>query len=113
MNQSDTPANAALDIAERVETLLIELSARFISLAPEQVDSEIRDAQRRICECLDLDRSSLLQQSAGDPAAFLLTHIYQRPDMPPPPPGKPDMRPLFPWTMEQLQRGKTVVMSRT
>ena len=112
MNQSDTPANAALDNCDRVEALLIELSARFISLAPEHVDREIQDAQRRICEYLGFDRSSLFQQPVEDPAALLLTHIYQRPDMPPPPPGKPDMRPLFPWAVEQLQRGKTIVISK-
>ena len=98
--------------AATVETLLIELSARFINLPSDQVDREIEDAQRRICEYLGLDRSSLFQQPVGDPAAFLLTHVYQRPDMPPRPLGKPDMRPLFPWTLEQLQRGKTIVISK-
>jgi formate hydrogenlyase transcriptional activator len=111
MNQSDTPAGAAWGISEQVETLLIELSARFISLAPEHVDREIEDAQRRICEYLGFDRSSLFRLSAGDPAALLLTHLYQRPDMPARPPGKPDMSTLFPWTLEQLQRGQMVIIS--
>jgi hypothetical protein len=90
MTQSEAQADTALDQGGRIETLLIELSARFISLAPEQVDREIQDAQRRICEYLGFDRSSLFEQPVEDPAAFLLTHIYQRPEMPPaPPPGSP------------------------
>ena len=93
MTQSEAQADAALDQGERVETLLIELSARFISLAPEHVDREIQDAQRRICDYLGFDRSSLFQQPVGDPAAFLLTHVYQRPDMPPPPRGNSMLEP--------------------
>jgi formate hydrogenlyase transcriptional activator len=112
MNQSDIQGNAALDRCDRVEALLIELSARFINLAPEHVDREIQDAQRRICEYLGFDRSSLFQLPEGDPAAMLLTHVYQRPDMPPRPPGKPDMSSAFPWSLAQLQRGKTVVISK-
>jgi len=108
----EAQADAALDQGERVETLLIELSARFISLAPEHVDREIRDAQRRICDYLGFDRSSLFQVPLGDPAALLLTHIYQRPEMPPPPPGKPDMARMFPWALEQVLQGKTIALSK-
>jgi PAS domain S-box-containing protein len=104
--------DAALDRDERVETLLIELSARFISLAPEHVDREIQDAQRRICDYLGFDRSSLFEQPVEDPAAFLLTRIYQRPEMPLPPLGKLDAGAVFPWTLEQLRQGKTVTFSK-
>ena len=112
MNELDPQVSVASDNTDRVETLLIELSAHFISLDSEDVDRQIQDAQRRICEYLDFDRSSLFQQPVGDPDALLLTHIYQRPHMPPPPPGKPDMRPLFPWALEQLKRGKTIAISK-
>jgi formate hydrogenlyase transcriptional activator len=112
MNQSDTPVNAPGDDCDRVETLLIELSARFISLSPEHVDLEIHEAQRKICEYLGFDRSSLVQQSVADPTAFLLTHLYQKPHMPPPVPGTPDIRPLFPWTVEQILRGITILISK-
>jgi hypothetical protein len=71
MTQSETQPDAALDQGERVETLLIEFSARFISLAPEHVDREIQDAQRRICDYRRFDRSSLFEQPAEDPAALL------------------------------------------
>ena len=45
----------------RFETLLAETSARFVNLPADQIDSEIEGAQRRICEFLTLDRSSLGQ----------------------------------------------------
>jgi PAS domain S-box-containing protein len=112
MNQSNTSVGAALDHSDRVETLLIELSARFISLPPEQVDREIQDAQRKICDYLGLDRSSLFEQPVGDPGAFLLTHVYQRSNMPPRPVGRFDIRSVFPWILEQLQQGNTVVISK-
>jgi len=112
MTQSYIPTGEAWHICEQVETLLIELSARFISLAPDQVDREIEHAQRRICDYLLLDRSSLLQVSAEDPSTFCLTHLYQRADMPPRPPGKPDMGSVFPWALGQLRQGRTIVLSK-
>ena len=36
----------------RFETVLSEISARFVNLPAERVDDEIEDAQRRICELL-------------------------------------------------------------
>ena len=111
MDQSNTPVNAALDHADRVETLLIELSARFINSAPEDVDRGIQDAQRKICDYLGFDRCSLFEQPAGDPDAFLLTHMYQGPNMPPPPLGRPDISPWFPWVLERLRRGETIIVS--
>jgi hypothetical protein len=41
----------------RFETLLAALSAHFINLSADHIDSEVEDAQHRICELLDLDRS--------------------------------------------------------
>jgi formate hydrogenlyase transcriptional activator len=112
MVQVETQVDQPCDQYARVETLLIELSARFISLAPEDVDHEIHDAQRKICEYLGFDRSSLFQVPVGNPVELLLTHMYQRPGMTPPPPGKPDMRRLFPWSLEQVRQGKTIILSK-
>jgi formate hydrogenlyase transcriptional activator len=60
------------------ETLLWELSVRFIDLPGDQVDDAIRDAQRRVCETLGLDRSSLWQVIPGDETDLFLTHVYHR-----------------------------------
>jgi hypothetical protein len=35
----------------RFETLLSDISARFINLPASQVDTAIEDAQRKACEC--------------------------------------------------------------
>jgi PAS domain S-box-containing protein len=112
MTESSMPVDAFLDHGERVEPLLIELSARFISAAPEDVDREIQHAQRAICEYLGFDRSSLFHTPPEDPAAFLLTCIYQRPEMPPTPQGNPDVSGMFPWVVKQLRQGQTIAISK-
>lgn len=111
MTQSDTQSDMRSDSGERIESLLIELSARFINLPSEQVDHEIKDTQRRICEHLGLDRSALWQQGEEDPDTLLLTHVYQRQEMPHTP-APANARTLVPWLLEQVLRGKTVVVSR-
>jgi formate hydrogenlyase transcriptional activator len=110
MIQSEALVNTTLDEGEQVEKLLIELSTRFINLPSDQVDDEIQNAQRRICEYLGLDRSALWQQPAEDPDTFLLTHIYQRSNAPPAP-MRVDARGFFPWLMQRVQCGETVAIS--
>ena len=74
-----TPEEQQLDseIQERLrfETLLADLSSKFINLPAGEVDREIGDAQRRVCECLGLDLSTLWQWSAEAPNALTLTHL--------------------------------------
>ena len=53
-------AAAALEERLKFETLLADLSARFVVLATDQVDRQIEDAQRWICELLGLERSHVL-----------------------------------------------------
>ncbi len=61
MQESIETLRTELEGRLRLETLLAETSARFINLPADRIDGEIKDAQRRICELLDLDRSSLWQ----------------------------------------------------
>ena len=58
----------------RFEKLLSEISGRFVNLPADRIDGDIEDAQRRICELLDLDRSSLWQVPEQEPGTLLLTH---------------------------------------
>jgi formate hydrogenlyase transcriptional activator len=111
MSQSDAQADARLNNGERIDTLLIELSARFINLPSDQVDREIEEAQRRICESLGLDRSTLWHQPVDEPDALALTHTWQRSDAPPTP-ARADAQTLFPWAFRRLKRGDIIVMSR-
>jgi formate hydrogenlyase transcriptional activator len=111
MTQSQAGSRVEFEEVPRVETLLIELSARFISLPSEQVDREIKAAQRRICECLELDRSTLWQKPAENGDAYSLTHFHQRPDAPPIP-AQAEATALFPWMLQQLRRGQTIAISK-
>jgi len=99
-----------LDEQLRLETLLAEISGRFFNLPPDRVDCEIEDAQRRICECLDLDVSTLWQWSTDVPCISRLTHIH-RPPIGPPTPETMYAHEYFPWSQEQLEAGRTVVIS--
>ena len=103
------------DVAERLafETLLADLSSRFVNLPPDQVDPAIEDAQRRICAALDLDLSSLWQGSGGPANLMTLTHLYRRVDGGPPPPAQMRASEYFPWTYQQLLAGTVVVVSST
>jgi PAS domain S-box-containing protein len=92
------------------EELISDLSARFINLPADQVDDEIENAQRLVCECLDLDLSALWQWSDETPRIITLTHLY-RPLGGPTPPEPMYAHEHFPWCWEQLDAGRTVVVS--
>jgi formate hydrogenlyase transcriptional activator len=101
---------AELDRPLQFETLLADLSARFINLPSEEVDREIEASQRRICERLGLDGSTLCQRPVDAPEAFLLTHAHQQAGAPPLP-MHTDANILCPWLLNQVRRGDTVALS--
>jgi formate hydrogenlyase transcriptional activator len=80
---------ASLDVTDRkrdeealasqlsFETQLTELSATFINLLPGQMDAHITEAQKRICESLGLDRSTLAQVTLGGDDV-VITHSWVR-----------------------------------
>ena len=94
-----------------LEELLVEISTLFINLPPEQIDSKINDAQRRICEFLDLDRSTLWQFEEHDPGMLLLTHIYQPPEARPAP-DRLTINESFPWVLQKMIAGETIVITK-
>ena len=77
MQESIETLRTELEERLRFETLLAETSARFVDLPAAQIDGEIEDAQRCLCEFLDLDRSTLWQASEKEPERLIMTHIYQ------------------------------------
>jgi transcriptional regulator with GAF, ATPase, and Fis domain len=104
------PQNSLLTQLEeriRFETLLADLSARFVGLPPEALDREIEEAQRRICETLGLDRSTLGQPSQDGVPQF--THAWAIPGCMPAPHSP--AAPLFPWATRQIQSGHTLRFS--
>jgi PAS domain S-box-containing protein len=95
----------------RFESLLTDISMKFIALQPDRIDSEILRAQQQVCEFLGLDISSMWEMPPGDPHTVLATHIYAPPDYDVPLLDM-DARDFFPWSMTLLTQGRTVVLSR-
>ena len=108
-----TPAHPrrSLEGRLRFETLLADLSARFVNLPSATVNTAIEDAQRRVCECLDLDISLLWQISPDHPGSMIVTHRHLPPGIPPLPEVF-DCKESFPWALESFLRGETVILSR-
>jgi hypothetical protein len=112
MQESIETLRAELEERLRFETLLAELSARFVNLPADRIDSNIEDAQRHICELLDLDRSSPFQVSEGEPGMLLLRHLHH-PLGSRPPPERMDLWDFFPWAAQKLLDGETVIIPKT
>jgi PAS domain S-box-containing protein len=110
-NDQLVTSEKALGERLQFEMLLAEISARFANVPAEQIDSEIKGAQRRICEFLNLDRSSLGLVPEREPGALLLTHIHESQGCPPIP-ERPNARDLFPWTMQKVLAGETVILAK-
>ena len=94
----------------RFETLLAELSSRFVHVPGEQIDGEISHALRRVCETLGLEMSTLWRRSATTPGPITLTHFYG-PAGGPPNPEQVNGEEHFPWCFRQATTGKVVAVS--
>jgi formate hydrogenlyase transcriptional activator len=100
------------ELEERLkfERLLAELSASFINLPADRIDSNIQDAQRLICELLELDRSTLWQVSGKEPVSLLMTHIYQPQGTLPFPAQLQEG--MFPWSRQKVLAGEIVTFTK-
>ena len=109
MNAENINSRAELEGRLSFETLIADLSSKFVNLPAGEVDREIMDAERRICEVLDLDVSAIWQWSAGPPGYFTLTHYYSAQEGP-----QLSMRLSeddFPWVKQQMLAGRIVRIS--
>ncbi|MGA9234589.1 MAG: sigma 54-interacting transcriptional regulator, partial [Desulfobacterales bacterium] len=99
-------------VKERLEfeSLLADISTRFVNLPAEQIDSEIEDAHRRVCECLGLDFSALWQLSIESPRNYTLTHSYRLINGPVLP-ERMTADEYFPWCLEQVGAGEVIAVS--
>jgi len=111
MTLSNIKPHSDQDITSRFGTLLVEISTLFINLPIDQIDSKILDVQRRICELLDIDRSTLWQMVEEEPETMLLTHHYQPPDLPQPP-DRLNAIDFWPWLFRKLLKGETCSISK-
>jgi transcriptional regulator with GAF, ATPase, and Fis domain len=109
MAPAEDSLRAALEDRLRFETLIADLSAQFVNLDSDLIDGAIQDAQRRIVEALDLDRSSLFQFSE-DEAELVFTHYWSRPGFPAPPLTTHPTT-LFPWATGRILKGEMICFS--
>jgi PAS domain S-box-containing protein len=94
---------------EAEAALIADISSKFVNLPASEVDREIMDAERRICEFLRIDFSALWQWSDEPPGRFLLTHYYSAKEGPQPSKQLSDRD--YPWFVQQFRAGRTVAIS--
>lgn len=105
------PTSATVPGWERLqfEVFLAELSATFVRVPPDQVDSQIVSALRQIVEFLGIDRSGLGELSA-DGTQLAITHSYELPGVAPSPRIIVDER--MPWYAGKIFQGEVLKFSR-
>ncbi|RPJ23282.1 MAG: AAA family ATPase [Desulfobacteraceae bacterium] len=92
----------------RFERLLSDLSARFVNIPPDRVDSEIDHGLRQILEFFQIDRAGLLR-SLPDGSGHRITHGVYGENVPPVPLGVELPRSLYPWAYRKLVEKHEVV----
>ena len=108
----EQPAGTQADLEARLrfETLIADLSLKFISLPANKIDLKIADALRCVCQSLGLDLAALWQWSTESPTFLALTHLFRTQEGPPTPKAI-DLQEYFPWYHQQLLAGNTVAIS--
>jgi PAS domain S-box-containing protein len=94
----------------RFETLLTDLSARFVNLSADQVDAEIESALKQVCDHLHLDIATFWEWEAYGSDVLLLTHFY-RPLGGEPVPERMTATEYFPWCWGLLLQQKVIILS--
>jgi len=108
MNPTRKSLHAELEERLRFETLLANLSTRFVGLPAKELDGAIKDAQRQICQTLGLDRSTLFQfNGAGTEPEF--THSWAAEGFQPFP--SVPLTKMFPWGFLRMRSGHVVRFS--
>jgi two-component system sensor kinase FixL len=90
------------------ERLVATLSARFVNIPPEQVDSEVERALDQVVEGMKLDRCALLELS-GDDTGLHITHQSKTISA-----GLvlfPRSIQSLPWFFDQISDGTTVIVA--
>ena len=115
LSAGDDVSGQSLPSAEQLsgllefETLISDLSSRFINLAPGEVDRAIEDALRRVCEPLGIDLAVLWQWSTRTPEVIAPTHAY--PPVTDVLPPEPLHQEQFPWIRQAILDGRVVALS--
>jgi len=111
MSTIDATPTSAESLQQRLEfeTLISDLSSSFINLRPGEVDREIENALRRVCEPLGIDLAVLWQWSQAAPDIITPTHVHYTGEGPRP--SEPMRQDHYPWTRLQMLAGRLVAVS--
>ena len=102
----------ALQERLRFEQLLSDLSARFVNISPERVDSEIEYGLKQILEFFQVDRAALVR-TVPDRSSYRITHITYGEDVPLISSENEIPISINPWAYEKLiLKRKVVAFSR-
>ena len=111
---SMTPEAAVLRSAleERLgfERLIADLASTFVHLPEGNVAVAIENAQRRICETLDIDRSTVTQFT-GPHEQPVFTHGWAREGLVRVSLASEGVADMFPWSTQRIRAGQTVQFS--
>lgn len=110
MSQSMTNPRQGLLERLRFESLLTEISARFVNMPSGQIDDAIQEAQREICDCLGIDLSALWQWADETPRFLTVTHLHRPPEGPDRP-ERIDAAEAFPWVYQKMIDGEMLAFS--
>lgn len=92
------------------ESLLSEVSARFVNTAPDRLDEEIEKALKTVMDVFQVDRCGLLKSLPGK-NSWLITHVAVSERIPPVPSGIELPRSSFPWAYKHLIAGHVLSFS--
>jgi formate hydrogenlyase transcriptional activator len=92
----------------RFERLLSALSARFVDIPPDRVDSEIEHGLKQVLEFFQVDRVGLVRTLPGK-SAYQITHVAYSEDVPPVPAGAVIPISKNPWAYEKIMLKREVV----
>ena len=109
MKAEATNLHGELEERLQFETLIADLSSRFINLPVADVDREIEDALRRVCELLGIDLAVVWQWSTAAPDVIAPTHAY--PALGGLQPPEPLHQEQFPWLRQQILAGRVAALS--
>jgi len=93
---------------EAEATLVAGISWKFVHIPPGEVDREIMDAQRGICQFLGLDLAALWQWSDEAPGVLTPTHVYAQEGLQAPGQMRQEH---FPWYVQEMLAGRMVAFS--
>jgi PAS domain S-box-containing protein len=103
------PASPLVQERLPFESLLAELSATFVNLPANQVDSQIEWALHHLVTFLEVDRGGLAEMQI-DQKRLVITHSYHRPGVPPQ--TRMNLDEQLPWYAKTICQGEVLRLSR-